>query len=415
MPIDALGPRPGAAHRSSVAPPRPRKGLLIAGVAAAAVAVVVVVAGLASRAHDTSQVKTWTANQATPSVSVVTPAAPSGPGALVLPGNLQAFYNAPIYSRVSGYVRDWKVDIGAEVKTGQLLAVIDTPELDQQLIQARADLASAEANKELAAVTAQRWNRLLSQDAVSKQETDEKTGDLAAKTAQVNAAKANVDRLSAMKAFSRIVAPFDGVVTARRTDIGALVNAGAGATANSELFDVAKIGKLRLYVRAPQTDSARLKPGVTATMTVPEYPGRTFPATLVTTSKSVSDASGTVLVELMVDNPGEVLQTGDYAQVKFNLLGGEAHGPRPLRLPSSALLFRQSGMEAAVVGPDNRVHLRHVTIGRDLGSVMEIAAGLQANDRVINNPSDSIAEGQLVHVIPAGGETPAGGAPHAAG
>jgi RND family efflux transporter MFP subunit len=401
MPIDALGPSPG---RSRVAPHRSHRGLALAGIALACVAGLVVVTGLISRAHDTSKTKTWTSAQAVPNVSVITPTVETGAAALILPGNLQAFYNAPIYSRVSGYVRAWCVDIGARVKSGQLLASIDTPELDQQLIQARADLESAQANKDLAGVTAQRWRRLLTQDAVSKQEADEKTGDFAAKTAQVDAAKANVDRLIALKSFARIVAPFDGVVTARKTDIGALVNAGAGATTNSELFDVAKIETLRLYVRVPQSDSARLRPGTTATMTVPEYPGRTFPATLTTTSKSVSDASGTVLVELMVDNKNEALQSGDYAQVKFDLPGTTSKVAQSLRLPSSALLFRNTGMEAAVVGSDDRVHMHHVTVARDLGTFMEIASGIDARDEVINNPSDSIADGQKVHVVPSKGK-----------
>ena len=254
MPIDAVAPPPG---RPAAAQRRSRRGLVIAGGLLAAVAALVVVTGLISRAHDVSKMKSWTSSQAVPDVSVITPTPETGAAALVLPGTLQAFYNAPIYSRVSGYVRSWLVDIGASVKAGQLLALIDTPELDQQLIQAKADLASAQANKELADVTARRWGRLLSQDAVSKQETDEKTGDLAAKTAQVNAAQANVDRLTALKAFSRIVAPFDGVVTARKTDVGALVNAGAGSSTSSELFDVAKIENLRLYVRVPPE---RLRP-----------------------------------------------------------------------------------------------------------------------------------------------------------
>jgi RND family efflux transporter MFP subunit len=390
----------GGSPISAPAVRRSHRGLLIAGAVALGVAVIVVITGLNGRAHETSQTKTWTTAEAIPAVTVVSPMPEAGAQSLVLPGNLQAFYNAPIYSRVSGYVHTWLADIGAQVKTGQLLATIETPELDQQLIQARADLESAKANMQLAATTAQRWTRLLGQDAVSKQEAEEKTGDLAAKTAQVNAAKANVDRLLAMKAFSRIVAPFDGVVTARKTDIGALVNAGAGATTNSELFDVAKVDRLRLYVRVPQGDSARLHPGVTATMTVPEYPGRTFPAKLVTTANSVSDSSGTLLVELMVDNAADALKAGDYAQVKFDFPGapsGSAAGT--LRLPSSALLFRKSGMEAAIIEHGDRIRLQHVTVGRDLGTSIEVTSGLTPSDQVVNNPPDSLANGELVRVI----------------
>ena len=318
---------------------------------------------------------------------------------LVLPGSLQAFYNAPIYARVPGYVHGWYADIGAQVKAGQLLATIDTPELDQQLIQARADLASAKANMQLASITAQRWSKMLAQDAVSKQETDEKSGDLATKTAQVNAAQANVDRLLALKSFARIVAPFDGVVTARKIDIGTLVNAGANAAPNSELFDVAKIDQLRLYVHVPQNYSSKIRAGMTATLSVPEYPGRTFQAKLDTTANSISNNSGTLLVELMVDNHDQLLKDGDYAQVRFDFQGQPATSETTLLLPSSALLFRRNGTQAAVVGPDNHVHLKPVTVGRDLGATIEVESGLTPEDRVIDNPPDSISNGQLVRVV----------------
>jgi membrane fusion protein, multidrug efflux system len=314
---------------------------------------------------------------------------------------------------VSGYVHAWYADIGARVKQGQLLATIDTPELDQQLIQARADLESAQANMDLAQTTAQRWSALLAKDAVSKQESEERTGDFKVKSALVHAAQANVNRLLALKAFARIVAPFAGVVTQRRTDIGALVNAGASANPTAELFDVAKIDRLRLYVHVPQNYAAQVGSGVKATLSVPEYPGRTFPATFASTANAVSDNSGTLLVELLVDNPGDVLKAGDYAQVSF-ALPQAAGADATVRVPSSALLFRQSGLEAAVVGPDDHVHLRHVTPGRDLGATMEVTAGLSPSDTIVNNPPDSIAEGQLVRVVPAGGAAAANTA-HAAG
>jgi RND family efflux transporter MFP subunit len=344
-------------------------------------------------------VKTWTTAQAIPAVSVITPTSGSGGGALTLPGALQAFYNAPIYARVPGYVHGWYKDIGARVTAGQLLATIDTPELDQQLAQGRADLASAQANMQLAHITADRWSKMLAQDAVSKQESDEKTGDLATKTAQVNAAKANVDRLLALESFARIVAPFDGVVTARKIDIGALVNAGATASPNSELFDVAKVDKLRLYVHVPQNYSSRIHPGMTARLSVPEYPDRTFVATLETTANAISDNSGTLLVELMVDNRNGTLKDGDYAQVSFDLEGAPQAGAPPLALPASALVFRRSGTQAAVVGPDSHVHLRRVVVSRDLGTTIEVASGLSPTDRVIDNPPDSITDGQLVRVV----------------
>ena len=403
MHTDAAVNLPPPTHSGTVPPPRPsrRRGLLIAGVIAVAIAAVVVVTGIASRSHEAASTTAWTHAQAIPAVSVVSPTQGGKAHSLTLPGALQAYYNAPIYSRVSGYVHAWYFDIGAHVKTGQLLALIDTPETDEQIVQARADLATAQANMQLASTTAKRWARLLTQDAVSQQESEEKSGDFAAKTTQVQAAKANLDRLLALKGFSRIVAPFDGVVTARKTDIGALVNAGAGAAANSELFDVAKVDRLRLYVHVPQVDSAQIRPGVTASLTVPELPGRSFTGVLATTASSISDSSGTLLAELMVDNAGDVLKPGSYAQVKFDIPSAGAGASSAMLLPSSAMLFRDKGTEVAVVGSHDHVHMRKVSIGRDLGSTLEIASGLQPGDRVVDNPPDSIADGQLVRVIDA--------------
>ena len=392
MPIESTALPAGGARRPS------RRTLTIAAIVAACIAGLIVVTGIISRLHDTARLKSWTSAQAIPVVSAITPTAESDGQALSLPGTLLAFYNAPIYARVSGYVRAWYQDIGARVKAGQVLATIDTPDLDQQLVQARADLASAKAAVQLAAITSQRWSRLLTQDAVSRQESDEKSGDLAVKTAQANAAQANVDRLLALKAFSRIVAPFDGVVTARKTDIGALINAGAGATTNSELFNVAKVDRLRLYVSVPQVDSALIRPGVAVSLTVPQSPGKTFPATLLTNSNAVSDRTGTLLVELLVDNTAGLLHAGDFAQVDFQLPSDASRGGQTVRIPSSALLFRKSGAEAAVVGPDDRVVLRRVTVGRDLGSSLEITSGLTPADRVIDSPPDSIASGELVRL-----------------
>jgi RND family efflux transporter MFP subunit len=412
MPNDQIIARRPAATDSPAEPrlrepprrgPTPRR-LRLAGIVALCVAAAVVIAGVAARLHDASKLQSWTAIQSIPPVSVILPIAGGGTRQLVLPGSLQADYNAPIYSRVSGYVRAWQTDIGARVKAGQLMATIDTPELDQQLIQARADLETARANMQLASTTARRWASLLAQDAVSKQETEEKAGDLAAKTAQVDAAQANVGRLLALKAFARIVAPFDGVVTARRTDIGDLVNAGAGAAGagapTSELFDVAKVDKLRLYVHVPQRYSSRITPGMTADLTVPEYPGRAFKAKLTSTSEAVSDSSGTLLVELAVDNADGALKTGDYAQVTFNLAGAPAGaGPAALSVPAAALLFRKEGSQVATVNSANRVVLKPVVISADLGQTVEIGSGLAPTDRVIDNPPDSIATGDLVRVV----------------
>jgi RND family efflux transporter MFP subunit len=377
-----------------------KRNLMVAGLVAAGAAALIVAVRASSSAHDAHKVQAWTSSVAIPAVTVVAPSADAGAGKLTLPGTLQAYFNAPIYSRVSGYVHAWYVDIGARVNAGQLLATIDTPELDQQLIQARADLTSAQADMNLAQTTAQRWTRLLTQDAVSKQETDEKAGDFAVKTAKVSAAKANVERLMALKSFSRITAPFTGVVTARRTDIGALVNAGAGAAPNSELFDVAKVDELRLYVRVPQDELAHIQPGLTASLTVPEYPGRSFQAKLATTAKVISDNTGTLLAELSVDNSDRLLTAGEYAQVRFDLPDSGAAGGAAFQLPSSAFLFRSRGLEVATVGPANRVHLKPVQVGRNLGSAMEVKGGVAATDRVVDNPPDSIAEGEIVRVLP---------------
>lgn len=389
-------------HKGASTYPIPRRSnrrLKLAAVIAACLAALVVIAGLAGRMHDSAKLKNWTNVQSIPPVTVVTPKSGMADQNLVLPGALQADFNAPIYSRVSGYVHAWYVDIGAKVKAGQVLATIDTPELDQQLIQARADLESAKANMRLASTTAARWASLLTQDAVSKQESEEKAGDFAVKTAMVNAAQANVNRLLALKSFSRIVAPFDGVVTARRTDIGDLVNAGAGATPNSELFDVAKVDNLRLYVHVPQSYSSRIRPGMTADLTVPEYPGRTFKSQLTTTSNAVSDNSGTLLVELAVNNANGALQPGDYAQVTFDLANAQTVGASSLQVPASALLFRKEGLQVAIVDSANRVRLQKVSVGADLGQAVEVTAGLSPTDRIIDNPPDSISTGDLVRVV----------------
>jgi RND family efflux transporter MFP subunit len=372
---------------------RPQRWLPIAGVAGAALAVTVVVTGALTREAEADKLKTWTTAEAVPTVAVVNPAAEGAAKDLVLPGTVQAFYNAPIYARVSGYVKKWYQDIGAQVHAGQVLAEIDTPELDQQLAQAKANLASAVAAQKLAETTASRWTKLLAEDAVSKQETDEKSGDLESKTAAVEAAKARVDQLAALEAFKRLTAPFDGVVTARKTDIGALINAGAGAS-TSELFDVADVRKLRIYVRVPQAYSASIRPGMTAQIAVPEHPGHSFTATLTGSADAVNDQSGTVLVQLLVDNAKGALKAGDYAQVTFSV---PPQGNQ-MRLPSSALLYRNKGAEVAVVGPHDRVQLKPVEITRDLGAEVEIAAGVAPGDKVVNNPPDSLAEGELVRV-----------------
>jgi RND family efflux transporter MFP subunit len=374
---------------------KPPRRLKTVGVVVLCAAVSVVALGMMSRVHADQSVKAWTTAQAVPTVRVVNVGGGMGPQSLVLPGDLQAFYDAPIHARVSGYLKNWYADIGTSVKAGQLLALIDTPDLDQQLEQAKADMATAVANQHLSDTTAKRWAGLLARDAVSQQDADVRNGDLAAKTALVAAAKANVDRIQALESFKRIVAPFDGVVTTRSTDIGALI--AVGGTTDVPLFSVADETKLRIYVRVPQSYIAVIKPGMTAKFTVPEYPGRTFTATLAATADAVAPTSGTQLIQLQIDNSDHALKPGAYAQVRFDLPPQSG----AIMAPSSAVMFRDAGMEVAVVGADNHVQIKKITMGRDLGSTVEIAAGVNPTDRVIDNPPDTLRAGDLVRVAPA--------------
>ena len=371
---------------------RPQRWLKPAAVIGAGAALLIVAAGLFSRVSANQDLKAWTEDQAIPTVSVIAPTSSNGAQDLVLPGDIQAFYDAQIHARVSGYLKHWYQDIGAQVKAGQLLADIDTPELDQQLAQARANLATATSNRKLAETTAARWSSLLADDAVSRQEAEEKSGDLDAKTSLVKAAAAEVQRLQALEAFKRITAPFDGIVTGRTTDIGALIS--AGTPNDPGLFTVADVHRLRIYVKAPQSYSADIHPGASVTLTVPEHPGQTFTATLVSTNGAVSAQSGAMLVELQIDNAAGALKPGDYAQVHFALPAAAG----AIRLPASALMFRRQGMAVATVGPNLHVVMKPVTIARDLGATVEIATGLKPTDRVIDSPPDSLAEGEVVRI-----------------
>jgi multidrug efflux system membrane fusion protein len=363
-----------------------------AGLVAAGLAAVVVVTGLVSRGMASQSLQSWTDATAIPTVSVIRPDANLGAQNLVLPGQVQAFNTAIIRARVDGYLKDWRKDIGAKVAAGEVLAEIDTPELDQQLAQARADLATAQANQQLARTTAARWNGLLAQDAVSRQEAEEKNGDLAAKTALVTAAKANVDRLQALESFKHIIAPFAGLVTARNTDIGALIN--TGNPNDPGLFTVADVRRLRIYVSVPQSESAQIHAGETVSLQVPDFPGRTFQATLVSTAGAIGAQSGALLVEAQLDNADGSLKPGDYAQVTFNLPAASG----AMSLPASALMFRHEGMAIAVVGPDGRVTMKPVTVARDLGTRVDIATGLAPGDAVVDNPPDSLVSGERVRV-----------------
>lgn len=368
-------------------------GLRRAGIVAAVIVVAIVASGLGIRAADHRRLTQWTDEQAIPTVAVVTPTNDGAAARLELPGRLEALSRAPLHARVSGYLKTWTVDIGSPVKAGQLLAEIEAPDIEQQLLQAEADLASAEANASLAASTARRWQSMLGRDSVSRQEVEEKVGDLAAKEALVKAGRANVQRLRTMKGFTRIVAPFDGVVTARNTDIGELINAGGGT--GRELFVVSDTRRLRVYVNVPQVYASQLSNGTQATMVVPDQPGKKYSATLESSARAVNVATGTTLIQLSVDNQGGELLPGGYANVSFELPGNAAS----LRVPASALIFDQSGLRVATVGAGDRVVMKPITIARDHGAFIEVASGIEPNDRVIATPPDGLIAGSPVRVL----------------
>jgi RND family efflux transporter MFP subunit len=380
----------------------PPRHLKLVAVGAVCVAALVVAGAIFARVSADASLKTWTHDQAIPTVALAKVDG-GGERQLVLPGDVQAFNNARIHARTSGYLKRWYVDIGAPVKAGQVLAEIDTPDLDQQVLQARANLATAQANQRLSATTARRWEGLVAQDAVSRQEADEKAGDLAARTSAVNAAAADLNRLLALESFKRIVAPFDGVVTSRNTDIGALIS--VGGAADTALFTVADQRRLRVYVSVPQVYSALIHHGLTAKLTVPQYPGQTFVASVANDAQSVG-ANGALLVELQLDNLDGKLKPGSYAQVTFGLDSAQS----TTQVPATAVLFRHDGPTVAVVGPDNHVKIRPIKIARDLGTQVEVGAGLAPGDRVIDNPPEALVDGDAVKVA-----APAKGASHAQG
>jgi len=385
MPSDSLTP---AAVDSAITVRR----LRFVGIVALIVGIVIVVVGLVTRAHGNARLREWTDAQSIPTVVVAPPQASGDAGALDLPGRLEAYSRASLYARVSGYLKNWNVDIGAPVKSGQLLAEIETPDLDQQLLQSKANLATAQANAALAATTEKRWQSLLATGAVSKQDVDEKVGDLKAKQAIVKASQADVDREQTLKGFARIVAPFDGIVTARNTDVGALIS--VGGAVGQELFVVSDTKKLRVYVSVPQSYVPSIPAGTKATITVPDRPGKTYAATVESSSQAVNVSSGSTLMQLGVDNANGELLPGGFANVSLAL----PRDANALLIPASALLFDKNGLRVATLGKDNKVLLKKVTISRDLGSTIEIGSGLAADDRVIQSPPDGIADGDVARV-----------------
>ena len=373
--------------------PTVSRGFLWTALGAAGVlAAVVVFNGLQARAKDGAQLKALADKQSAVSVTVISPSSNTDSSALSLPGRMEAYAKAPLYSRISGYLKTWKADIGTPVKAGQLLAEIDTPDLDQQILQAKAELASTQANAALSENTAKRWKSLESAQFVSGQAVEEKMGDYNVKLAVVNASQANVNRLQALKNFSRIVAPFDGVVTTRNTDIGQLIN--VGGAPGSELFVVSDVKRLRLYVNLPQNQIAFVKKGSLAKFTVPEQPGQVYTATVQSTSQAINSNSGSMLVQLSTENKRGELLPGGYASVSFSI---PAQADR-LSVPPSALVYTKGTVQVATVNAENRVEMKPVVIARDYGNRLELLSGLQATDRVIENPPDGVTQGDLVQV-----------------
>lgn len=374
-------------------------------------AVILAVVGILPRMHAEKTLAQDTNEMAIPQVLVIEPKAGAPTQEIVLPGNIQAFEDAPIYSRTDGYLKKWYVDIGGRVKKGQLLAEIESPEVDQQLMQGRADLSTAQSNLQLSQTTSSRYADLLSSDAVSQQDTDNAVSDMKAKQTMVKSAQANVSRLEQLQSFEKITAPFDGVLTARNIDVGQLINAGNASTGNNtgvgnsaagsstvnthELFHIAAINTLRVFINVPQIYSTVAKPSTVADLTLDQFPGRKFSGKLVRNANAIDLATRTLLVEVDVKNNTGELLPGSYAEVHLRLNSSTP----TLLLPVSALVFRTAGLQVATLGEGNRAHLSNITLGRDFGTQVEVVSGLTANEKVIDSPPDSLVEGEQVRLV----------------
>ncbi|MDQ2710624.1 MAG: efflux RND transporter periplasmic adaptor subunit [Acidobacteriota bacterium] len=383
------------AQAETVSPPKPAgntasRGLLIVVLIGACLVGYIIYIGITSRAKASTALQKETTANAVPTVAIVHPKVTPGSEEIMLPGNMQAFVDTPIWARASGYLKAWHADIGTRVKRGQLLAEIESPEVDQQLQQAQGQLVTAQANLKLAQITAERYSTLFKEDSVAKQDVDNAVGDAAAKTAAVTSSQANVARLQQMVAYEKVYAPFDGVITARSVDVGALVDADAN-TPGKELFHLASNTILRVYVNVPEAYSRAAKPGVSSYLTLNEFPGRQFHGTIVRNANAIDMNSRTLLVEVDVQNPRGELLPGSYVSVHLKL----PSKIEALTIPSNALLFRSEGLRVAVIH-DGRADLVPVILGHDYGDSVEVMAGLQRNDSVIVNPSDSLMSGQPV-------------------
>ncbi len=372
-----------------------RLRFLLILVAAAAVVAIVVAMGIVPRVRARQSLREQANRSAAPIVTVAHPRRSSPAEEVILPGNIQAFIDAPIYARTSGYLKKWYADIGTHVKQGQLLADIESPEVDRQLQQARADLATGEANLKLAQITAARYMNLFKTDSVAKQDVDNAVQDAAAKSATVKSQQANVQRLEELVSFEKIFAPFDGVITARNTDIGQLIDSGSSGGPGRELFHIAAVRKLRVFVNVPQIYSHDAVPGIKADLTLPELPGRRFEGTLVRTADAIDPATRTLLVEVDVVNSTGLLFPGAYTEVHFKIRNGVS----TLLVPATALIFRSEGLRIATVGNGNRAALAPITVGRDFGNEVEVVSGLSDDALVILTPPDSLVDGQVVRVL----------------
>ena len=391
--------------RSNPPQRQPARRWWVAVLAAAAV-VLIVIGGIIPRKRAEADLAKETEEMAIPSVAIVHPQRSAPINEVVLPANVQAYIDSPIYARTNGYLKTWLVDIGAHVKQGQLLAEIETPEVDQQLRQARADLQTAEANLNLAKITADRYTGLLKTDSVSKQDADNAQGNYAAQKATVQSAEANVKRLEQLQSFEKIYAPFDGVITARNTDIGALIDSGSSGGVRTELFHIAQPDKLRVYVNVPETYAPASKVGLQADLVLSEFPGRRFPGTLVRTANAIDQSTRTLLVEIRVNNPTGNLLSGAYAEVHLKL----PNAVSSFILPVNTLIFRSEGLQVASVPDGQHVDLKPITIGHDYGTQVEVVSGLAGDESIIINPPDSIVAGQQVRIV-----GPASGEPQSAG
>ena len=396
-PVENKSPQPSP-HLSGVGatPQKPGHGILIA-IIAVIVVIAIVVAGVVPRLRAKSALRVETNSLAVPQVQVLQPKRGAPAQEIVLPGNIQAFIDAPIYARTNGYLKAWYFDIGAHVKQGQLLAVIETPEVDQQLLQARADLNTAQANLNLSQITYNRFEGLKNTDSVSTQDVDNAAGDYAAKKATVDSAQSNVNRLADLQSFEKIYAPFDGVVTARNTDVGQLIDSGSSGGVGRELFHVAAIRTLRVYINVPQQYSVAARPGILADLTLAQFPGRKFQGKLVRTANAINLASRTLLVEVDVDNSTGELLPGAFTEVHLKI---PTDIPSYI-LPVNTLIFRAEGLQVATVETRDKVELAKlvsITLGRDFGATVEVVSGITDADRVIVSPPDSLVDSEQVQI-----------------